>query len=163
MVRTVKIMLMLTVGIWGIAGFMSNMLDFAAGHEQVRYVLSMEGAADTPGMLWRRVSLPIAADMGFAVIYMSKLLTALLCFYCAVQMFKSRDADAATFETAKRWGILGCGIGVVMLFLGFIVTAETFFEYWRVPTLGVVTHDFAFSYIMFLIGFLLVLQCPEKH
>ena len=162
MVRIVKIMLMLSVGFFGITGFMSNMLDYSPGHEQVRIVLSMEAVGEAPGMAWRRVTSPLAVNIGFAVIYLSKLVMAALCFYCCAQMIKSRNADAATFEAAKRWGILGCGVGVVMLFSGFIVIAENFFEYWRVPILGVVTHDFAFSYIMLLVGFMLVLQLPEN-
>ena len=142
---------------------MSNILDYSLGLEQVRYVLSMEGAADTPGIAWRRITSPIIVTFGFAVIYLSKLLTGVLYMYCGVQMFKSRKADAETFDAAKRWGILGCGIGVVMLFLGFIVIADEYFEYWRVETLGMITHHYAFIYTMCLMSFLLFLQSPEKQ
>ena len=162
MTRIIKIMLMLSVALFGAVGFMSNMLDFAPGHEQVRTVLSMEGAAETPGMEWRRVTSPLVVNLGFALIYLTKLTVAILCLYCSVQMFRHRNADAATFDAAKRWGMLACGIAVVAFFIGFIVIAENFFEYWRVPILGVATHDFAFSYIMLFIGFMLVLQLPEK-
>lgn len=162
MTRIVKIMIMLSVGLFGAVGFMSNMLDFAPGHEQVRSVLSMEGAADTPGMKWRRVTSPLAVNLGFALIYLTKLTVAILCLFSGVQMFKHRNSDAKTFDNAKSCGMLACGIAAVAFFIGFIVIAESFFEYWRVPILGVVTHDFAFSYIMLFIGFMLVLQMPEN-
>jgi predicted small integral membrane protein len=162
MTRIVKIMLMLSVGLFGAVGFMSNMLDFAPGHEQVRTVLSMEGATGTPGMEWRRITSPLVVHLGFALIYLTKLTVAVLCTYSAFQMFQARDADVATFDAAKRLGLLACGVAVVTFFVGFIVIAENFFEYWRVPILGMATHHFAASYIMLIIGFVLVVQLPEK-
>lgn len=163
MERAVKIMLVFSVACWGLIGFMSNMLDYTHGVGQVRHVLSMEGAADTPGVEWRRVTVPAFATLGFAFIWASKLATGLLCLYASLRMLALRNADAAAFDAAKRPGIIGCGIAIVMLFLGFIVIAENFFEYWRVPVLGLVTHDFAFSYIMCMTGFLLILNRPEKE
>lgn len=162
MTRIVKIMLMLSIGLFGTVGFMSNMLDFAPGYEQVRAALSMEGAAGTPGMEWRRVTSPLAVHIGFALIYLTKLAVAVLCLFSGFQMIKSRNDSEETFDAAKRWGMLACGIAMVSFFIGFIVIAENFFEYWRVPILGVATHDFAFSYILFFIGFMLVFQMPEK-
>ena len=165
MIRIVKIAMMFSVGCWGLTGFMSNMLDFAYGQGQVKYVISMEGAKDAPGVEWRRITSPIIvpfiATIGFAFIWVSKFLTGVLCLYGSARMFISRKADTATFAAAKEWGLLGCGISVVMLFLGFIVITGQYFAYWRVPVLGMITHDYAFFYLLSLMGFLLFLQSPE--
>ncbi|MCF6435038.1 MULTISPECIES: DUF2165 domain-containing protein [Pseudoalteromonas] len=162
MVRLLKIVLMFCVSCWGFVGVLSNLMDYAPGLEQVRYVLSMEGAADTPGIEWRSIHSPVIATLGFAVIYLSKFATGAVCLFAAYKMFEARNDDTA-FEAAKQWGIFGCGISVVMLFLGFIVIAGEYFEYWRVPTLGMITHHYAFIYTMCLMSFILFLQSPEKH
>jgi predicted small integral membrane protein len=169
MARIVKIVLMFSISLWGLTGFMSNMLDFSHGWGQVKFVVSMagEGANEAPGMEWRSVTSPtilaILSTLGFAFIYVSKLLTGVLCMYCGVQMFRARKADAETFNAAKEWGVLGCGISVVMLFLGFVVITGHYFEYWRVPIFGIVALEFAFLYLLSLMSFLLYLQSPEKQ
>lgn len=161
MTRIVKIMLMFSVGLWGVFGALSNILDFSGGLEQVKFVLSMAGAKDAAGISWKSMHSDILANMAFAEIYLSKLLTGILCLYCSVRLFVARKADATTFEAAKQAGILGCGISIVMLFLGFIVLAGVYFEYWRVPTYGMITHNYAFIYTMCLMSFLLFLQWPD--
>jgi len=161
MTRIVKIMLMFSVGLWGVFGALSNILDFSGGLEQVKFVLSMAGAKDAAGIGWKAVHSDLLANLAFAVVYLSKLLTGLLCFYCALRLLAARKADAATFEAAKQPGILGCGISIVMLFLGFVVLAGVYFEYWRVPTYGMITHHYAFIYTMCLMSFMLFLQRPD--
>jgi predicted small integral membrane protein len=169
MARILKIVLMFSIGWWGLTGFMSNMVDFSHGLGQVHLVVSMtgEGANEAPGVEWRRITSPtmltVLATLGFAFIYMSKLLTGLFCLYCSMQMFRARNADTRTFDESKEWGVLGCGISIVMLFLGFIVIATQYFAYWRVPILGVVAIEFAFFYLLSLMSFLLYLQSPEHQ
>ena len=46
-------------------------------------------------------------------------------------MWQSRNASVADFSSAKRIALAGCGIAVIMLFGGFIVIAESWFELWR--------------------------------
>ena len=163
MTRIVKIMLMFSVGLWGVLGALGNVLDFAAGLEQVKFVISMAGAKDASGISWKAVHSPILANLAFGVVYVSKFLTGVLCLYCGARLLAARNADVPTFEAAKQPGILGCGISVVMLFLGFVVFAGVYFEYWRVPTFGMITHHYAFIYTMCLMSFLLFLQRPDAQ
>lgn len=161
MIQIIKIALMFCVGAWGLVGVMSNMLDYSAGWEQVKYVMSMEGAAGTPGIEWRSIHSPVLVTIGFSVIYISKLTTGIVCIFSGFKMLQARKANTEAFEAAKQWGVFGCGISVIMLFLCFIVITGEFFEYWRVVTLGMITHHYAFIYIMSLISFMLFLQQPE--
>jgi len=154
-IRILKILLVLSIAGFGIAGFMSNMVDYTATREQVKQVLEM--APGTPGIEWRSIHTEIAIDIGFALIYMTKLVMAFLCLICSFQMIKNINSDTETFQAAKHLGIVACAVGVIMFFIGFIVFTETYFEYWRVPILGVATHDFAFSYITMLSLFFIIL------
>ncbi|WP_337261384.1 MULTISPECIES: DUF2165 family protein [unclassified Serratia (in: enterobacteria)] len=163
MTHLIKMALMLCVGFWGLVGGMSNLLDYSAGWEQVKYVMSMEGALGTPGIEWRSIHSPILATIGFSTIYISKFLTGAICMFSGVKMFQTRNSNPEAFEAAKQWGIFGCGISVIMLFLCFIVITGEFFEYWRVVTLGMITHHYAFIYIMCLTSFMLFLQNPEAR
>ncbi|HEX8584247.1 MAG TPA: DUF2165 family protein [Allosphingosinicella sp.] len=163
MTRFVKIMLMASVGLWGVIGGLGNLMDYSAGVEQVGYVLSMEGAKDVAYASWRSIHSPLIAHLAFAVIYLSKLATGALCLYCSARLLKFRKADTATFQTEKSSGILGLGISITMLFLAFIVFAGLLFEYWRVPTFGMITHHYAFIYTMCLTAFLLFLERRDEQ
>lgn len=155
MIRLIKILLVISIAAFGIAGFMSNMVDYSATREQVRQVLQM--APGTPGIEWRSIQSQIVVDIGFAFIYITKLVMAVLCLICSFQMIKNINSDTESFQAAKKLGLVGCGVGIVMFFIGFIVLTETYFEYWRVPILGLATHDFAFSYITMLSIFYMLL------
>jgi predicted small integral membrane protein len=53
-------------------------------------------------------------------------------------MWQSRNGSAADFAAAKRIALAGCGIAVIMLFGGFIVIAESWFELWRSEAMSAV-------------------------
>lgn len=155
MIRVIKTLLVLSIAAFGIVGFMSNMVDFSATREQVRQVLAM--APGTPGIEWRSIHSQIVVEIGFSLIYLTKFVMSFLCLICGFKMIKNINSDVESFQDAKKLGIVSCGIGIVMFFIGFIVLTETYFEYWRVPILGLATHDFAFSYITMLSLFLIIL------
>ncbi len=53
-------------------------------------------------------------------------------------MWQSRNGSVADFSAAKSIALTGCGIAVIMLFGGFIVIAESWFELWRSEAMGAV-------------------------
>lgn len=153
--------MMICVGLWGLFGGMGNLLDYDEGVKLVAYVMSMEGAGDADGTGWRSIHSPVLAQLGYVVIYGAKFATGVLCLVCAWQLLRQRGAPVGKFQLAKRNGILGLGISIGMLFLAFITIAGLFFEYWRVPTFGLITHQYAAIYLMCLLGFLLFLVMPD--
>ncbi len=61
-------------------------------------------------------------------------------------MWTARAGDPAAFSASKKWALTGCGVAVFMLFAGWIVIAETWFELWRSEVLRDVALDSAFRY-----------------
>jgi predicted small integral membrane protein len=51
-----------------------------------------------------------------------------------------------TFGAAKELALVGCAIAMLMLFVGFIVVAETWFELWRSEALRGAALETAFRY-----------------
>lgn len=118
MIRTVKIFLALTVGLWGLLGGIGNLQDYEGGLRSVASVMSMETLPPemVSGLATRN---PTLVALGFAFIWGLKLLGGVLCGLGAVTMFRARRADADTFQAAKRWAIAGCAVLFFMLFFGF--------------------------------------------
>ena len=137
MIRIVKIGLIITVVFWGLFGALGNVLHWDETLGSVAAVTSMvtiEGGAES----WQATSNPLVMWLGALFIMLSKLSASVLCMMGAGRMWQSRKGSAADFSAAKSIALAGCGIAVIMLFGGFIVIAESWFELWRSETMGAV-------------------------
>lgn len=137
MIRIVKIGLIITVVLWGFFGALGNILNWDETRGAVAAVTSMvsfEGGAQS----WQATSSPVVIWLGALFIMLSKLSAGVLCVVGAGRMWQSRNGSAAEFSAAKRIALAGCGIAVIMLFGGFIVIAESWFELWRSESMSAV-------------------------
>ncbi len=145
MIRIVKIGLIVTVALWGFVGALGNILDWNQALGAVTAVTSMasfEGGTES----WRATTNPVIIWLGALFIMLSKLTTGMLCAVGARRMWQSRRREIADFKAAKAIGLTGCAIAVIMLFSGFLVIAESWFELWRTEdTLRLALSD-AFRY-----------------
>ncbi len=130
MIRTVNIGLIVTVALWGFIGALGNILGWNQTLGAVAAVTSMasfEGGAES----WQATINPMIIWLGALFFMLSKLTTGVMCSVGARRMWQSRRSDAAGFKAAKAIGLTGCAIAVIMLFGGFLVIAESWFELWR--------------------------------
>ena len=103
---------------------------------------TFEGGSDS----WQATASPIVVYLGVALILSSKIAAGTLCAFGAVTMWRQRSADAATFADAKRLALVGCAVAIAMLFGGFIVIAESWFELWRSDVMRGPVLESAFRY-----------------
>ena len=152
MIRIVKIGLIITVVLWGLVGALGNILDWDETRGAVAAVTSMgsfEGGAES----WQATSSPVVIWLGVLFIVLSKISAGILCVVGAGRMWQSRKGSAAEFAAANRIALAGCGIAVIMLFGGFIVIAESWFELWRSESMSaVLTAAVRYGSMIALIG-----------
>ena len=145
MLRITKIVLILTVVLWGGVGAYQNLIDWSGTTGAVAAATSMstfeEGAES-----WQATSNPIVIWIGALFIVLSKVAASVLCLIGAQRMWKARESDAATFAKSKELALAGCAIAVIMLFAGFIVIAESWFELWRSEAMRSPVLESAFRY-----------------
>ena len=145
MLRITKIFLVITVALWGLIGAFHNVLDWSGTLGAVRAATSMatfEGGAES----WQATSNPVVVWLGALFIMLSKLTAGVLCLKSAAGMWGARKQDATSFARAKSAALAGCAIAVIMLFGGFIVIAESWFELWRSDSMRHLVLDSAFRY-----------------
>ncbi len=133
MIRTLKTLLIVTIALWGLTGAFENLDNWQETLDSVEAVTSMatfEGGA----LSWQATSNIILVWLGALFIMLSKLAAGVMCSVGAYRMWKARSADSADFSDAKKMALAGSAIAVIMLFGGFIVVAESFFELWRSET-----------------------------
>ncbi|MFT5677467.1 MAG: putative small integral membrane protein [Paraglaciecola sp.] len=130
MLKKVKSIMMLTVALWGFVGVIHNVVDWNGTLGAVGAVTSMTsivGATDS----WQATSNPLVIWTGALFIMLSKLVTGVLCTIGAIGMWRAKNSDNTAYCAAKKIALSGCAVAIVMLFGGFIVIAESWFELWR--------------------------------
>ena len=145
MLRMLKILLVLTVAAWALLGGSMNILHWQETTGSVAAVTTMatfEGGADS----WRATSNPVLILLGSLFITLSKLTGGVLCVLGALKMARARSGDAASFAAAKQLALAGCAVIVFMLFGGFVVIAEGWFDLWRSDVMRGPVLDSAFRY-----------------
>lgn len=145
MLRSVKTLLVATVALWGLVGAFHNVLDWEGTYGAVGAATSMvtiEGGADS----WQATSNPVVIWLGALFIVLSKTAAGVMCGMGAVRMWRARRADAAVFSAAKDIALAGCGVAMILLFGGFVVIAESWFELWRSSVMLGPVLESAFRY-----------------
>ena len=130
MLRITKILLILTVALWGALSAIHNLLAWDGTLGAVRAATSMATFDGGPEN-WQATSSSMLVWAGAVFIVGAKLLTCLLCLVGGVNMWQARAHSQSAFDQAKKAALTGCAVATLMLFGGFIVIAETWFELWR--------------------------------
>lgn len=156
-IRLVKIGLVAAVALWGLVGALSNLSSWDNTLGTVGAVTSMatiEGGAES----WKATTNPAVIWLGGLFIALSKLAAGLLCGAGAWRMWRARAAGPAEFAAARTIALAGCGVAIFMLFGGFIVIAEGWFELWRSQSAITQSLPTAFRYagLIALIGIFVV-------
>ena len=145
MLRITKILLIATVALWGFIGAFHNIMDWSGTLGAVAAATSMatfEGGAEA----WQATSAPLVVWLGALFIMGSKVPAAVLCSIGILRMWAARGGDADAFAVAKELALTGCAVAVIMLFGGFIVIAESWYEMWRSDALRGPALESAFRY-----------------
>ena len=161
MLRVTKTLLILSVAAWGAVGAFLNVVNWEGTLTSVTAATSMstfEGGADS----WQATSNALVMWLGAIFIAGSKVGAAVFCVLGALRMWHARAADVHAFRAAKELALVGCGIAVFMLFSGFIVVAESWFEMWRSEFLRAASLESAFRYAGMITLIALFVAMPEE-
>lgn len=145
MLRIMKIVLVLSVAAWALAGAFGNITDWGGTTGAVAATTSM-ATFEAGDYGWRATENPAVILAGAVFILTLKILAGVLCLAGAWRMVTARSGDAAAFQKAKALALTGCAVAMFMLFTGWIVIAETWFEAWRSDLLREQALQSAFRY-----------------
>jgi predicted small integral membrane protein len=145
MLRKVKILLVAIIALWGFLGALGNATDWSGTIAAVGSVTSMETFVEG-ATSWKATSNTAVIWVGALFIMLMKVATGVMCSIGALRMWQARDDDVMVFAEAKEAALTGFALAMIMLFGGFIVIAETWFELWRSDVMRGLVLDSAFRY-----------------
>ena len=132
MTRHLKIALIFFVALQGLVGGLGNLAGLETTYGGVSRVLSMEGVPSPVPRVFA-FDAPIVIWLGVCWILLLKLLTGVTGAIGVLQLVRYRNGSAEEFQAAKYWGLFACGVSILMLFGGFIVTGATMLFMWQTP------------------------------
>jgi predicted small integral membrane protein len=136
MMRSVKILLAVSVALFCVFYAVQNIANLQAGHGFVAYVASMADHAAYPAHFGPPVTIPALTWLMYAIIIALELSAGLFAARGAWKMFKARSASAEEFHAAKQYALLGCGIAILVWFGIFGAFAGAYFQAWQTEAGG---------------------------
>lgn len=125
LIRLAKIILAISIGIWGLVGLVGNLTGLMDVYGYVKSVTSMAGVPDGVGPPWA-TSNPIIVWLGVLAIVLGKV-AGVICGWGGIQMVRHWKSPAADFNKAKQFAVAGCGLAFALNFAAFTVFAESVF------------------------------------
>lgn len=153
MLRKAKSIMILTVALWGFVGAFHNVIDWGGTIGAIGAATTMStipGGADS----WQATGNSLVIWIGAFFIVASKLATGALCAVGAAGMWRASGSDLPAYNSAKEIALTGCAVAMIMLFGGFVVIAESWFELWRSESMlgSVLQSAFRYGGMITLIG-----------
>lgn len=161
MLMRAKAALIFMVAVWALSSALQNALDWQGTIGAVNTTTSMvtiEGGESS----WKAISHPLLAWVGAFFILLFKVIAGALCGFGGLQMWRQHNSNIEAFNKAKNIALTGCIVAIVMLFGGFIVVAEGWFELWRSESLRAPVIESAFRYACMISLVALIVATPDN-
>jgi predicted small integral membrane protein len=144
-IRILKIVLVLFVGLQGWFYVAGNIANWDAGLGAVAYVLGMEGHEIYGTHIFPPITNTTLVTVAFLIIISGEFLVGALSLTGAWHLWQARNGNAASFNSAKTFAILGAGMALVVWFGGFVVIGGALFQMWQTQV-GTGSFNGAFIY-----------------
>jgi len=131
MIRYLKILLVVFVGLNGFLYFFDNILNWAAASGAVGAVIAMSERAIYPVAIVPAMEGGLLANLALIVILTGEFLVGALSIFGAVKMFAAAGKPANQFNASKTVAIAGCAMALVVWFGGFTVIGGALFQMWQ--------------------------------
>lgn len=157
--RSLKILMLALVAAFASLVALNNLTDYDSNFMYVRHVLMMDTVFPDSSLQWRSIQSETLHHVAYGIIIFTEAMIGVLCWLGAWQLFCHRS-DVSEFNRAKRAGIAGLSLGLLLWFGGFLVIASEWFLMWQSKTWN--AQGGAFNIVIVLALFLVYLTSPDR-
>ena len=148
-----KSALVLSIGLFGLLVAWTNVVAYSINFEFLQQVLTMESLApwaQVDALTQRAIEDPLLHQAGYALIIAGELLVGILCSVGGMLLLLCAfGSNHQRLAVGKAFGLAGCGIGILVWYLGFAVIGAEYFGMWANKWNGQATA-YAFSGVLLL-------------
>jgi predicted small integral membrane protein len=138
-----------------------NVTDYNTNFAFVEHVLSMDTIFAFSTIKYRAITSPPLHHAAYDLIIAVEAAIALLCWIGAVALVRRLRADAAAFNRAKTFAVLGLTLGFLLWQVGFMSIGGEWFGMWQSQQWNGVPS--AFRFVVTIIAVLIFVAMPDQE
>ncbi len=136
-----------------------NITDYETNLTFVQHVLLMDTTFPSATIHYRAITNPALHHTAYAVIIITEVLTAALCWMGAFQLLRHLRDTGQEFNRAKRTAIAGLTVGLLLWQVGFIAIGGEWFGMWMSQQWNGIPSPF--RYLVMTLSVLIFLSLPD--
>jgi predicted small integral membrane protein len=160
-VRGAKAMLVAAVALFASLTAFGNLTDYDTNLMFVQHVLSMDTIFATSAIKYRAIVDPDLQRVIYAVIIATEAVIAALCWIGVAALARAFRSDAAVFNRAKTFAILGLTLGFLLWQVGFMSIGGEWFGMWQSQQWNGVPSAFRFVVVIGVV--LIFVALPDQE
>jgi predicted small integral membrane protein len=158
--RLCKSIICLPLAIFALLVCLNNVADYDSNFAFVQHTLSMDTVFPGNTLKYRAILSPFVWSLAYGLIIVAEFLTGILLLIGAIGLLKNIHSPMA-FKKAKNWVYLGCSVGFLLWFFGFIVIGGEWFCMWQSEKWNGI--EAAFRFVVLIMFTLLITASPEPE
>jgi predicted small integral membrane protein len=160
-IRAAKVATVAAIALFASLVAFGNLTDYNTNFVFVEHVMSMDTIFPFSMIKYRAIPNPALQRAAYAVIIATQVATAVLCWIGAAALARRLRADAATFNRAKSFAVLGLTLGFLLWQVGFMSIAGEWFGMWQSQQWNGVPS--AFRFVITIIAVLIFVALPDQE
>jgi predicted small integral membrane protein len=160
--RICKSIVCFLLAVFALLVCLNNLLDYGSNYAFVQHTLSMDTVFPSNALKYRAILNPFVWSLAYGLIIFAEFVTGLLLLVGAIGLLKNIHTPSA-FNGAKNWVYLGCLVGFLLWFFGFIVIGGEWFCMWQSEKWNGIEAAFRFAFIIMFTLIFTALPEPESH
>jgi predicted small integral membrane protein len=158
-IRAAKTIMVAAIALFVTLVAFGNLTDYGTNFVFVQHVLSMDTIFAGSAIGYRAITSPALHHAAYALIIAAEIVIAVLCWIGAYALARRVRADAATFNRAKTFAVVGLTLGFLLWQAGFMTIGGEWFGMWQSTQWNGVPS--AFRFVMVILGVLIFVAMPD--
>jgi predicted small integral membrane protein len=160
-IRAAKVATVAAIALFASLVTFGNVTDYNTNFAFVEHVLSMDTIFAFSTIKYRAIASPALHHAAYDLIIAVEAVIALLCWIGAVALVRRLRADAAAFNRAKTFAVLGLTLGFLLWQVGFMSIGGEWFGMWQSQQWNGVPS--AFRFVVTIIAVLIFVAMPDQE
>ena len=159
--RAAKAMMVAAIALFASLCAFGNITDYNTNFVFVEHVMSMDTIFPFSTIKYRAITSPALHHAAYGLIIAAEVATAVLCWIGAVMLVRQLRAQAAAFNRAKTYAVLGLTLGFLLWQVGFMSIGGEWFGMWQSQQWNGVPS--AFRFVVTIVAVLIFVAMPDQE
>jgi predicted small integral membrane protein len=158
-IRLVKTAMVASAALFALLVAVGNLADYPVNYAFVRHTLSMDTVFPDNALTWRAITNPTIWTLSYWLIILAEALIGFVLAFATIRLAVNLRGDAAHFNAAKQYVVVGVGLGFLLWFTGFTVVGGEWFAMWQSKEWN--GQPAAFRFYMTLLAVVIFVSQPD--